>query len=118
MTWAGPRTVLRTIKARMDRMQRLVEIAEIGYEHSGSAACFVRRLEVARFVADRIGENVSTRLQQELIAALKRAGWRAYKLDNRALWRGIKPIDVPEDQAIRASEAEVQRIKQWARTGP
>ena len=110
---AGPRTVLRAIRDRMARFSRLVEIAEIGYEPA-PATCFVRRREVAAFVAERIGETVSNRLQIDLIAALKRAGWQTYQLDNRALWRGVKPRGLPEDQAIKASEAEVERMRAWA----
>lgn len=101
--------VHQIIGKRIRHIARIQEIVATGFERTDNPRCFVRRMEVAGFVASQIGQTLGKRLCIDILAAVEPMGYESIWLGGRGYYRHVKRKGMSDEEAMQISREDIRR---------
>lgn len=101
----------RIVARRLVYLTRVREIAQEAFHTMPEPSYCVRRMEVVNYVATRLRRPAGARLCADVRAAVAGLGWGAVDACGRAYFSNVKPKNVSDDKALKASREDKRRAK-------
>ena len=101
----------RIVAKRIRHLARVRDLAAEGFEFIPNPALVVRRMDVVRYVATRLGVVAGNRLCADVRAAVASLGWEAVDTGGYAFFRNVKPRNMSTDEALATSREERRKAR-------